>query len=193
MFELDMSALRQTAKQPWLTANVANLANLANPIATPAKSDWLTVANVANPLANERLKQKQLATLASVSHRQINAVAIEPTKLATLASVSHRQINAVAIEPTKLATLATLATSQRPVQAANDGKPLAKLATLAGLAISHDLLTKRLMAAAMRRCDHFNDGEVAREAMRQDVLATPLHLQQDLLDYFNEINQKEKP
>ena len=55
------------------------------------------------------------------------------------------------------------------------------------------LLAADLMAAAMRRCDHFNDSEVAREAMRQDVLATPAHLQQDLLDYFNEINQKTKP
>ena len=48
------------------------------------------------------------------------------------------------------------------------------------------LLAADLMAAAMRRCDQFKDGEKAREEMRQDVLATPLHLQQDLLEYFNE-------
>ena len=53
-------------------------------------------------------------------------------------------------------------------------------------------LTARLMAAAMRRCDQFNDSETARQAMRQDILATPLHLRQDLLDYFKDV-QKGQP
>ena len=53
-------------------------------------------------------------------------------------------------------------------------------------------LTARLMAAAMRRCDDFNDSEAARQAMRQDVLATPLHLRQDLLDHFKQI-AKDQP
>ena len=67
-------------------------------------------------------------------------------------------------------------------------QPLAELATLA---ISHpadeesfDLLAARLMAAAMRRCDQFNDGEKARQDMREQVLETPPHLRQDLLDHF---------
>ncbi len=54
--------------------------------------------------------------------------------------------------------------------------------------IDSSRLTARLMAAAMRRCDHFGDSEAAREAMRRDVLATPLRLQQELLDYFNSVN-----
>lgn len=45
-------------------------------------------------------------------------------------------------------------------------------------------LTHHLLVAAMRRCDQFNDNAAAREAMRADVLATPLHLRRDLLDYF---------
>lgn len=45
-------------------------------------------------------------------------------------------------------------------------------------------LTTRLLAAAMRRCDHFNDSEQARQQMREQVLETPPHLRQDLLDYF---------
>lgn len=45
-------------------------------------------------------------------------------------------------------------------------------------------LSAALVATAMRRCDQFNDNEAAREQMRQDVLATPLHLRADLLDHF---------
>ena len=70
-------------------------------------------------------------------------------------------------------------------------QPLAELATIATLAISQraneesfDLLAARLMAAAMRRCDQFNDGEEARQDMREQVLETPPHLRQDLLDHF---------
>lgn len=44
--------------------------------------------------------------------------------------------------------------------------------------------TATLIEAAMRVCDHYGDSEAAREDMRQDVLATPPHLQQDLLDHF---------
>ena len=70
-------------------------------------------------------------------------------------------------------------------------QPLAELATVATLAISQpaneeafDLLAARLMAAAMRRCDQFNDNEKARQDMREQVLETPPHLRQDLLDHF---------
>jgi hypothetical protein len=45
--------------------------------------------------------------------------------------------------------------------------------------------TDAVIAAAMRRCDQFNDNEAAREQMRQDVLTVPPHQQADLLDHFN--------
>ena len=70
-------------------------------------------------------------------------------------------------------------------------QPLAELATVATLAISQaadeesfDLLAARLMAAAMRRCDQFNDSDKARQDMREQVLETPPRLRQDLLDHF---------
>ena len=70
-------------------------------------------------------------------------------------------------------------------------QPLAELATVATLAISQpadeesfDLLAARLMAAAMRRCDQFNDSDKARQDMREQILETPPHLRQDLLDHF---------
>ena len=44
--------------------------------------------------------------------------------------------------------------------------------------------TSWLIDAAMQVCDQHNDSEAAREEMRQDILGTPPHLQQDLLDYF---------
>lgn len=69
---------------------------------------------------------------------------------------------------------------------------LAGLAAIATLAISqdsgdhaNDLLTTRLMMAAMRRCDQFNDSDKARQDMREQILETPPHLRQDLLDHFN--------
>ncbi|WP_158081217.1 hypothetical protein [Rhodoferax fermentans] len=46
-------------------------------------------------------------------------------------------------------------------------------------------LANEAIAAAMRRCDQFNDSATAREQMRLDVLAVPAHQQQDLLDHFN--------
>ena len=45
-------------------------------------------------------------------------------------------------------------------------------------------VTKQLLEAAMRRCDQFNDSEKARQAMRKQVLETPPHLRQDLLEHF---------
>lgn len=52
-------------------------------------------------------------------------------------------------------------------------------------------LTARLLRAAMHRCDQFNDSDKAREEMRQDVLATPPHLRQDLLEHLMETQKKE--
>ena len=45
-------------------------------------------------------------------------------------------------------------------------------------------VTAQLLEAAMRRCDQFNDGDKARQDMREQVLETPPHLRQDLLDHF---------
>ncbi len=39
----------------------------------------------------------------------------------------------------------------------------------------------RLIEAAMRACDHHDDGDAGREQMRQDCLATQPHLRKDLL------------
>lgn len=41
-----------------------------------------------------------------------------------------------------------------------------------------------LVAAALRACDHFNDGHEARKQMRSDVESTPPHLRADLHAYF---------
>jgi hypothetical protein len=53
------------------------------------------------------------------------------------------------------------------------------------LSFAAQRLTNEVIAAAMRRCDQFNDSAAAREQMRRDVLAVPAHQQQDLLDHFN--------
>ncbi|MHB1199169.1 MAG: hypothetical protein ACYCZ6_06340 [Polaromonas sp.] len=47
-------------------------------------------------------------------------------------------------------------------------------------------LTARLIAAAMCRCDEFGDSPAARAEMRDDCLATPVHLKADLLAHFQE-------
>ena len=45
-------------------------------------------------------------------------------------------------------------------------------------------ITVQLLEAAMRRCDQFNDSDKARQDMREQILETPPHLRQDLLDHF---------
>ena len=45
-------------------------------------------------------------------------------------------------------------------------------------------ITVQLLESAMRRCDRFNDSEKARQDMRKQVLETPPHLRQDLLEHF---------
>ena len=44
--------------------------------------------------------------------------------------------------------------------------------------------TTELIAAAMKRCDEFNDSEAAREQMRRDCLELSPELQADLLEHF---------
>ncbi len=45
-------------------------------------------------------------------------------------------------------------------------------------------ITAQLLAAAMRRCDEFNDNEPKREQMRADCLELCPRLQADLLAHF---------
>lgn len=45
-------------------------------------------------------------------------------------------------------------------------------------------ITAQLLDAAMRRCDQFNDSEKTRQDMREQILETPPHLRQDLLEHF---------
>lgn len=47
-----------------------------------------------------------------------------------------------------------------------------------------DETIEALIAAAMRACDHHDDGPAAREQMRRDCLATPHQLRADLLAHF---------
>ncbi len=51
-------------------------------------------------------------------------------------------------------------------------------------ALTAHRITAELLAAAMRRCDRHGDDEAARQAMRDDCLALPTHLQADLLNHF---------
>ena len=60
----------------------------------------------------------------------------------------------------------------------------AQKAEIVQLLVASKATTAKLMAAAMRRCDQFNDGDAARQDMRREVLETPPELRQDLLDYF---------
>lgn len=66
-------------------------------------------------------------------------------------------------------------------------------AAIVALLTESQAITKALLKAAARRCDYFGDGPAAREQMRRDCLATPLHLHADLLDHFTQTNQKETP
>lgn len=54
-------------------------------------------------------------------------------------------------------------------------------------------VTADLIHAAMLACDHFGDGPEAREQMRADCLATPPHLQAELLSHFKQTYPESKP
>lgn len=54
------------------------------------------------------------------------------------------------------------------------------------LSFTAERLTRELIAAAMRRCDEFNDNEAAREQMRDDCLSLSPAMQADLLAHFQE-------
>ncbi len=61
------------------------------------------------------------------------------------------------------------------------------------LLIDAQATTAQLLAAAMRACACHHDGEPARAQMRQDCMATPPHLRNDLLAHFNEAYPNDLP
>ena len=67
---------------------------------------------------------------------------------------------------------------------------LANKTELIDYLIETSRITTRLLAAAMRRCDHFKDSDKARQDMREQVLEIPLHQRQEWLDDFNAQNQQ---
>lgn len=112
-------------------------------------------------------------------------------------------IHEAAIESWLLANAANPANrSDRPnaaYQGATSTKPtVSRVATLATLAISQrekqptDPVVVALLEAAMRCCDCWNDGRAARAEMMSDVMATPLHQRQDLLEHFRSAYVKAK-
>lgn len=93
-------------------------------------------------------------------------------------------LRASAPHPRLMAKPANVANPANTRPAANDEKPVAKLAGLARIAISQDLQDARLMNAAMQLCDRLQDSATSRQEMRGQVLEMPLHLRQDLHDYL---------
>ena len=88
--------------------------------------------------------------------------------------------------------MANVANVANVAKAANEPafqpSPLAKLAGIAGLAISHEspeLLAARLMNAAMRACDYWQDSPQARKQMRLEIGETKPEHRRELLDHFN--------
>ena len=76
-----------------------------------------------------------------------------------------------------LAAAGRLTPGQRDLVIAN--KP-----SLIDFLASAHTTTVLLIQAAMRRCDQFNDGDEARQEMRQQCLELPPQLQLDLLQHF---------
>ncbi len=78
-----------------------------------------------------------------------------------------------------------------PANSANPANPTPKdppkggqISRLARLASPHADLQKELMRAAMHACDCWGDGEAARQAMRQDILAAKPEDYAELLEMF---------
>lgn len=100
-----------------------------------------------------------------------------------------------------LASGVTLRLVEGKVKAAGSHEALAELVPqlrewkpeLIELLTAAHITTAALIVAAMRVCNKYDDNDDKREEMRQDCLNTPPHLRQDLLDHFNEINQKAQP
>lgn len=65
--------------------------------------------------------------------------------------------------------------------------PVSSVSSVGVVAIFENCaLADELLKAALLACDHWGDSEAARQQMRQDVEATPPHLQGDLLDHFRQ-------
>ena len=62
---------------------------------------------------------------------------------------------------------------------------LANKAELVQFLLDAHETTVALIESAMRACDHFGDGDAARNDMRRQCLNTPIHVRADLLDHFN--------
>lgn len=67
--------------------------------------------------------------------------------------------------------------------AASDVAPASACNFQAGPLTAHRV-TADLLKAAMRVCDRHGDGDAARQHMRDQCTALPLHLQADLLQHF---------
>ena len=57
-------------------------------------------------------------------------------------------------------------------------------AAIVALLIEAKATTDALVKAAMLACDHWGDSPADRDLMRSECLATPAHLQADLLNHF---------
>lgn len=71
----------------------------------------------------------------------------------------------------------TLHDTQRELLRANK-------AEIVALLIDAKTTTAALIKAAMLACDHFNDSPADHADMNRECIATPLHLQADLLNHF---------
>lgn len=80
----------------------------------------------------------------------------------------------------------TLHDSQRELLRANKAEIVALLRDA-------KTTTDALVKAAMLACDHFNDSPADRDLMRLECLATPAHLQTDLLNHFSKNYPESKP
>lgn len=97
------------------------------------------------------------------------------------------------IEPSVTADGQGIAVPAGRVNPAQRAAILANKGELIEYLIESSRITNRLLAVAMRRCDEWNDSDKARQDMREQILEVPPHQRQELLDYFNEINQKARP
>ena len=80
----------------------------------------------------------------------------------------------------------TLHESQRELLRANK-------AAIVALLRDAKATTDALVKAAMRACDHWHDSLADHDLMRLECLATPEHLQADLLNHFLKNYPESKP
>lgn len=90
------------------------------------------------------------------------------------------------IQSQPISKLAELAANEDRVSPSVE-PPISRLAGLADITESIEArqLAADLIQAAMLVCDRHGDDEAARQAMRDECLALPTHLQADLLAHFD--------